>query len=107
MLAGCEPRLSKMSRIGERPDCGVSISRGLTGIVVLGTMTVTRSETAPSSEIGVHRKRIEDPRLLRGEGQYVDDLRLENVAEVAFVRSAHAHARIVAIHVEAARQAPG
>lgn len=68
-------------------------------------MTMTRSDA--SSEIGVHRKRVEDPRLLRGEGQYVDDLRLENVAEVAFVRSAYAHARISAIHVEAARRAPG
>lgn len=68
-------------------------------------MTITRSE--PGSEIGTHRKRVEDPRLLRGEGQYVDDLRLDNVAEVAFVRSAYAHARITRIDVQAARQAPG
>ena len=27
-------------------------------------------------EIGAQRKRVEDPRLVRGEGQYVDDLRL-------------------------------
>ena len=50
---------------------------------------------------------LEDPRLLRGEGQYVDDLTLDNVADVAFVRSAHAHARISAIHTEAAKAAPG
>jgi aerobic carbon-monoxide dehydrogenase large subunit len=68
-------------------------------------MTITRSEI--DSEIGAHRKRVEDPRLLRGEGQYVDDLKLDNVAEVAFVRSAYAHARITALHLDAARSAPG
>jgi aerobic carbon-monoxide dehydrogenase large subunit len=67
-------------------------------------MTVT---SQPRSEIGTHRKRVEDPRLLRGEGQYVEDLKLEGAAEVAFVRSAYAHARITRLDVEAARQAPG
>src|SRR5205085_3359821 len=74
-------------------------------IVIFGTMTITRSDVA--SEIGIHRKRVEDPRLLRGESQYVEDLRLEKVAEVAFVRSAYAHARITAIHTDTARRAPG
>ena len=60
-----------------------------------------------STEVGSYRKRVEDPRLLRGEGQYVEDLHLENVAEVAFLRSAYAHARITHIDVEAARGAPG
>ena len=68
-------------------------------------MSITRTEVG--SEIGVNRKRVEDPRLLRGEGQYVEDLKLENVADVAFVRSAHSHARIAAINIEAARHAPG
>src|SRR5690348_4461711 len=60
-----------------------------------------------TTEIGSYRKRVEDPRLLRGEGQYVEDLRLENVAEVAFLRSAYAHARITHIDVDAARHVPG
>jgi carbon-monoxide dehydrogenase large subunit len=77
----------------------------MSGIVVVGNMSIARTEVG--SEIGVHRKRVEDPRLLRGEGQYVDDLKLDNVAEVAFVRSAHAHARITAIDTEAARASPG
>ena len=58
-------------------------------------------------EIGAHRKRVEDPRLLRGEGQYVEDLPLHNVVEVAFLRSAHAHARLTHLDVGAARHAPG
>jgi carbon-monoxide dehydrogenase large subunit len=59
------------------------------------------------SEVGSSRKRVEDPRLLRGEGQYVDDLRLEGVVEVAFLRSAHAHARISHIDIAAAQHAHG
>ena len=65
------------------------------------------TSTEARSEIGSHRKRVEDPRLLRGEGQYVEDLQLDGLAEVAFVRSAYAHARLTAVDVEAARRAPG
>ena len=38
-------------------------------------------------------KRLEDPRLLRGQACFVDDLRLPDVRHVAFVRSMHPHAR--------------
>ena len=65
------------------------------------------TSTEMRHEIGAHRKRVEDPRLLRGEGRYVEDLPLSNVAEVAFLRSAYAHARLVHVDVEAARRAPG
>jgi aerobic carbon-monoxide dehydrogenase large subunit len=60
-----------------------------------------------TTEVGTFRKRVEDPRLLRGEGQYVDDLQLDRVADVAFLRSAHAHARLARIDIKAARRAPG
>jgi carbon-monoxide dehydrogenase large subunit len=59
------------------------------------------------SEVGAHRKRIEDPRLLRGQGQYVEDLRIPGTLDVAFVRSTYAHARIRRVDLAAARQAPG
>jgi aerobic carbon-monoxide dehydrogenase large subunit len=59
------------------------------------------------AEIGRDRKRVEDPRLLRGAGLYVDDLRLDNSAEVAFVRSTYAHARIAHVDVEEARHSRG
>ena len=45
--------------------------------------------------------------LLRGEGRFVDDIRLPGTAHVAFARSVHARARIVSIDVDAARSAPG
>ena len=51
--------------------------------------------------------RTEDPRLLRGGGQYVDDIRLSNECHAYMLRSPHAHAPIVSIDVEAARAMPG
>jgi len=51
--------------------------------------------------------RTEDPRLLRGEGRYAADFFLPQTAHAVFVRSPHAHARIVSIDLRAARQMPG
>ena len=53
----------------------------------------------------VHRR--EDPRLITGRGEFVDDLRIRGCLHAAMVRSPHAHARIRAIDVSAARRAPG
>ena len=58
-------------------------------------------------EVGAHRRRVEDPRLVRGQGCYVDDVRLPGTLEVAFVRSAYAHAQLKGVDVEPARKAPG
>src|ERR1051325_7516254 len=52
------------------------------------------------SILGNRVMRTEDPRLLRG-GTYVDDLPLEGVASVAFVRSPFAHARVLGIDASA------
>lgn len=46
-------------------------------------------------------------RFTRGRGRYLNDLPVANVANVAFVRSTDAHARIVSVDVEAARAHPG
>ena len=56
---------------------------------------------------GASVKRKEDPRYLRGEGRFVDDIKLPGMLHVAFVRSPHAHARIAAIRTDAARRLPG
>ena len=50
--------------------------------------------------------RVEDPRLLAGRGRYLDDLGQDALA-AAFVRSPHAHARIVDIDVTAALDVEG
>ena len=51
--------------------------------------------------------RVEDPALVQGQGRYADDHTLAGQTWLAFVRSDHAHARIAAIHLDAARALPG
>jgi carbon-monoxide dehydrogenase large subunit len=51
--------------------------------------------------------RLDDPRLLCGQGQYVADLKQPGTLHMAVLRSPYAHARLRAVHAEAARQAPG
>ena len=57
--------------------------------------------------VGTSVKRVEDPALVRGEGRFVDDLRMDGVLHAAFVRSPHAHARVRAIDCGEARTMPG
>ncbi|WP_327664170.1 MULTISPECIES: xanthine dehydrogenase family protein molybdopterin-binding subunit [unclassified Streptomyces] len=57
--------------------------------------------------IGRPVPRVEDDRLLRGNGRYVDDIELPGAAEAAVLRSPHAHARIESVDVTAALDAPG
>jgi len=52
-------------------------------------------------------RRIEDPALLAGEGQYAGDVTLPNQAWLVFVRSPHAHAKVNGIDASAAREVPG
>ncbi|QSO50987.1 xanthine dehydrogenase family protein [Alicyclobacillus curvatus] len=51
--------------------------------------------------------RLEDARLLSGQGRYLDDVDFPGMLEVAFVRSNRAAAKIVSIDIEAAKQLPG
>jgi len=60
-----------------------------------------------SQWIGHPLRRLEDLRLLTGQGRYTNDVQLEGAAHVAFLRSPHARARIAGLDVEAARAAPG
>src|SRR5262249_56486602 len=64
-------------------------------------------ETGPQRYVGQPLKRLEDPRLVTGAGQYVEDLKLPGLTYLAFLRSPHAHARVTAIRTEAAQKAPG
>src|SRR5215469_12250894 len=58
-------------------------------------------------KIGDHIRREEDPRLLRGRGRYVDDVRLPRETRGYVLRSPYAHARIQAIDTAAAKASPG
>jgi carbon-monoxide dehydrogenase large subunit len=61
----------------------------------------------PNSYIGRSVPRPNLQRLMQGRGQYVSDVVLPRMAHVAYVRSPHAHARIVKIATEAAKKSPG
>lgn len=57
--------------------------------------------------IGVPAARVEDPRLLRGAGRFLDDIGLPDTLAATFVRSQVAHARIRSIDAAEARALPG
>jgi carbon-monoxide dehydrogenase large subunit len=61
----------------------------------------------PNSYIGRSVPRPNLQRLTQGRGQYVSDVVLPRMAHVAYVRSPHAHARIVKIATDAAKKSPG
>ena len=60
-----------------------------------------------SKSVGARIKRREDPSLIRGLGQYVNDVKLPDMLQVAILRSPHAHAKIHRIDTDAARRHPG
>lgn len=49
--------------------------------------------------VGASLLRKEDDRFLRGRGQYVGDLKLPGLKDVAFVRSPLAHAKIRGVRI--------
>lgn len=57
--------------------------------------------------IGTAVKRREDYRFLTGSGTYTDDVKLDRQTYAIFVRSPHAHAKIISIDTSKAKQAPG
>ncbi|MBK1785348.1 xanthine dehydrogenase family protein molybdopterin-binding subunit [Prauserella cavernicola] len=61
----------------------------------------------PGSVLGTEVRRVEDPELLRGQGSYVDNLAIEGVVHLAFVRSPFAHAEVTAIDISEAEKADG
>lgn len=57
--------------------------------------------------IGQPATRFEDERLTTGQGNYIDDVNLEQQTYACFVRSPHAHAKINSIDTAAASELPG
>jgi len=52
-------------------------------------------------------RRREDPRLITGQANYTDDIKLTGMVHAAILRSPHAHAKIISVDVAAAKTAPG
>ncbi|MBD8892364.1 xanthine dehydrogenase family protein molybdopterin-binding subunit [Roseibium litorale] len=57
--------------------------------------------------IGARALRKEDKRFITGKGRYTDDMTLPRMTYASFVRSPHAHAKIVSIDASAALEMPG
>ena len=57
--------------------------------------------------MGHSMKRKEDPRFIRGRGNYVDDIQLPGMLHMDIVRSPFAHAKINSINAERALKIPG
>ena len=57
--------------------------------------------------IGKDVRRLEDPKLLRGSGVYIDDVSLPGMLHAAILRSPYAHARILRIEKSVAQSLPG
>ncbi|WP_431879299.1 xanthine dehydrogenase family protein molybdopterin-binding subunit [Amycolatopsis sacchari] len=64
-------------------------------------------QSKPPGVIGAKVQRKEDPRLITGRGQFLDDVALPGMLEAAVLRSPFAHARITHIDVSEARALPG
>jgi carbon-monoxide dehydrogenase large subunit len=63
--------------------------------------------TATRGWIGAPLTRVEDERFLKGEAQFVGDLKLPGMLHAAFVRSLHAHGNLLSVVTDAAREQPG
>ena len=71
-------------------------------------MSLLQSRTRAARQgFGQPVRRVEDRRLLTGGGCYSDDFNLPGQVYACFVRSPHAHARIVRIDVAGALKVPG
>jgi len=57
--------------------------------------------------MGHAMRRKEDPRFIRGQGRYIDDIQLPGMLFMDIVRSPVAHAKITAIRTERALKVPG
>ena len=62
---------------------------------------------AKQAYIGARTLRTEDPALLKGQGQFVDDIKLYNILHACVLRSPHAHAKILSIDTREALRLAG
>ncbi|HUZ09468.1 MAG TPA: xanthine dehydrogenase family protein molybdopterin-binding subunit [Acidimicrobiales bacterium] len=61
----------------------------------------------PGSILGNAVRRVEDPEILVGRATYVDNLKIDGILSLVFVRSPVAHGRVLSIDASAAARAPG
>ena len=66
-----------------------------------------QSEEPDARVLGRDVPRVEDPPLILGKGRFVDDITLPKMLHACFVRSPHAHARILSINTDVASRLSG
>ncbi len=71
------------------------------------TATLDTPAEAPVTEVGKERRRKEDAHLITGRTRWTDNIVLPGMLHLAFLRSPYAHAKIRAVSVGAAADAPG
>lgn len=75
------------------------------------TVNIPRSlQELPTSQpryVGQPVKRVEDPSLLTGRTEFIDNVQLPGMLHCAILRSPHAHARIKSVDVTEAQRLPG
>jgi carbon-monoxide dehydrogenase large subunit len=64
-------------------------------------------EPVGGRSVGMSVKRVEDPRILTGQGNYVDDIVVPGMLHAAFLRSQVPHGRLLSLDVSEARALPG
>lgn len=65
------------------------------------------AERVQGNYVGAPVRRVNDPKFVTGRGMFVDDIQLPGTLHCAFVRSPHAHARIVSVDGSAALAVDG
>jgi aerobic carbon-monoxide dehydrogenase large subunit len=68
---------------------------------------VTATIDAPAAELGRARLRKEDAKLITGQTNWTDNIKLTGMLHLAFLRSPYAHAKITRVDVSGALSQPG
>src|SRR5215469_6206836 len=68
---------------------------------------MTATTDAPAAQIGQARLRKEDAKLITGQTNWTDNIKLPGMLHMAFLRSPYAHAKITRVDVSSALEQPG
>src|ERR1700720_282788 len=98
-------RLSGHHRRGRDDGAGANGAQAMS--IATANPEILSELDRPNSYIGKVVPRPNLERLMQGRGLYVSDMELPRMAHVVFLRSPHAHAKIVAIDTAEARRLPG
>ncbi|TMF18692.1 MAG: xanthine dehydrogenase family protein, partial [Chloroflexi bacterium] len=99
-----EPSSARSAASARQVFSGRSLGIEPSGLPIHGEDTLV--EMTPPV-FGASVRRVEDPRLIRGAGRYVDDVHPAGCLHAVFARSHLAHATIARLSLEAAKNAPG